>query len=180
LHSDQSNCRPFATLASARVAFFGSYLFFKLDVLIGPSSLVLKEPGDISRVYNRLGWIYLRGCGQKQANAILAKSMFLRACEAHATAASWAGVGLSCLRLKEMTDAEDAFSEANILNNKDPDVWGYLALLCLTQNRVFEANQAIKQAMKCGLSNAELYSYVEVSFRYPFIFLFLTFSFSVP
>lgn len=51
-------------------------------------------------------------------------------------------------QLEELSEAEDALSEANILNNKDPEVWGYLSLLCLKTGRKIEAEQAYKYAIK--------------------------------
>ena len=34
-------------------------------------------------------------------------------------------------QLGEISEAEDALAEANILNNKNADVWAYLSLVCL-------------------------------------------------
>ena len=52
---------------------------------------------------------------------------------------SWCFIGL---QLGELLEAEDALSEANILNNKEPKVWGYLSLVCLQVSRLFKsANQ---------------------------------------
>ena len=48
----------------------------------------------------------------------------------------------------EFSEAEDALSEANILNNLDPVVWAYLVLLCQHTNRPTEAEQALKYAIK--------------------------------
>ena len=45
------------------------------------------------------------------------------------------GVGISCYRLGELKEAEQALSEANILNNTDPEVWGYLSMVCLKTSR---------------------------------------------
>ena len=51
-------------------------------------------------------------------------------------------------QLNELTEAEDALSEANILNNSDPEVWGYLSLVCLKTGRQLESEQAYKYAIK--------------------------------
>ena len=50
--------------------------------------------------------------------------------------------------MNELAEAEDALSEANILNNSDPEVWGYLSLVCLKTGRQLEAEQAYKYAIK--------------------------------
>ncbi len=41
-------------------------------------------------------------------------------------------LGLSLLRLGELALSEDAFTQANILDDLNPKVWGYMAILCLT------------------------------------------------
>ena len=52
------------------------------------------------------------------------------------------------LQLKEYSEAEDALSEANMLNNLDPIIWAYLALICYKTGRKQEANQAVNFAVK--------------------------------
>ena len=63
-------------------------------------------------------------------------------------------------QLNELTEAEDALSEANILNNSDPEVWGYLSLVCLKTGRQLEAEQAYKYAIK--VKGATFYSSIMV------------------
>ncbi len=53
-------------------------------------------------------------------------------------------------QLGELSESEDALSEANILNNTDSEVWAYLSLVCLKTGRQLEAEQAYKYAMKVG------------------------------
>jgi len=69
---------------------------------------------------------------------------------------SWLGVGIACYRLGELSEAEDALSEANVLNNNDPEVWAYLSLVCLKTNRRLEAEQAYKYAVKLNLEEGPL------------------------
>lgn len=51
-------------------------------------------------------------------------------------------------QMNELSEAEDALAEANILNNTDPEVWAYLSLVCLRTNRQLEAEQSFKYAVK--------------------------------
>jgi len=53
--------------------------------------------------------------------------------------------------LNELAEAEDALSEANILNNEDCEVWGYLSMVCLRTGRQLEAEQAYKYALKVSI-----------------------------
>jgi hypothetical protein len=47
-----------------------------------------------------------------------------------------------------------------VLNNRDSEVWAFLALLCLMQDRQFEANQSISQAIRLGIRDADVLRYV--------------------
>ena len=56
--------------------------------------------------------------------------------------------GLLLSQLGDLCDAEDALTEANVLNNLEPEVWAYLCLLCLDTERDVEAEQAYKYTLK--------------------------------
>lgn len=125
------------------------------------------EPKDVTTAYIRLGTLYLMQAGSilgdssKRTAAEIdfakkAKSMFLRSCEAGPSAKGWLGVGKACIILEALGEAEDALAEANVLNNRDSDVWAYLTLLCLMQDRQFEANQCISQALHQGIKDPEI------------------------
>ncbi|KAL5271118.1 hypothetical protein ACHWQZ_G001688 [Mnemiopsis leidyi] len=106
---------------------------------------------DTHSIRLRLASIYLQ---LQQYSA--AKNMFLLACRDSASCITWLGVGISCYRLGELSEAEQALSEANILNNTDPEVWGYLSLVCLKTSRKLEAEQSYKYALRVGLKDADL------------------------
>lgn len=61
----------------------------------------------------------------------MARDMYLHACSHTPSSLTWLGVGVACYRLGEHEEAEEALCEANILNNHDPEVWAYLAMVCL-------------------------------------------------
>ena len=61
-----------------------------------------------------------------------ARTVFLKCCKERVSTTSWYYLGLSMLRLGELCSAEDAISQANILDNTNPKIWGLMAILCLT------------------------------------------------
>lgn len=109
------------------------------------------EASDMHAIYLRLASIYLeKGEFEK------AKTTFLKACVRSPSCVSWLGVGIACYRLGDLAEAEDALSEANILNNKDAEVWSYLSLVCLETGRQLEAEQSYKYALKLNLQDEKL------------------------
>ncbi|TRZ24200.1 hypothetical protein HGM15179_002886 [Zosterops borbonicus] len=120
----------------------------------------VEDAEDIHFVYLRLGSIYLE---EKEYGR--AKQIYLLACDNSATCLTWLGVGIACYKMEEMLEAENALSEANALDNTNPDVWGYLALICLHVSaqplqpgggRHLEAEQCYKYSVKLGLRNEAL------------------------
>jgi len=85
-----------------------------------------------------------------------AKELFLQACRLAPSCTSWLGAGSACLRLKHKAEAEECLSEANVLNNREPAVWGQLALLCVQQERLPEAEQALHHALKLELTDDQV------------------------
>ena len=49
------------------------------------------------------------------------------------------------------------------MNNRDNEVWAHLAVLCLIQKRVFEANQAVSQALRLGIKDPAILKYEDFS-----------------
>lgn len=48
------------------------------------------------------------------------------------------------MKLGDLAEAEDALSEANILNNKDAEVWSYLLLVCLEVSVDYQVARAVR------------------------------------
>ncbi|KAK4469221.1 hypothetical protein MN116_006795 [Schistosoma mekongi] len=114
-------------------------------------ALVTWPPKDQHILLLRLGSIYLQE--QKYHEA---KDIYLRACKNCPTCATWLGVGKACYRLEELDDAEEALTEANYINNRNPEVWAYLSMICLKTNRRTEAEQSYKYCIKMKLNDTSL------------------------
>lgn len=127
----------------------------------------VSDAQEMHSIYLRLASIYLQDQRFQEA-----KNTFLLACKKSPSCVSWLGVGIACYRLGELAESEDALSEANILNNTDPEVWGYLSMVCLKTGRQLEAEQAFKYALKLNLQDGDLLSEIhqiqqEVGFGNP-------------
>uniref|UniRef100_A0A5K4ET78 Putative o-linked n-acetylglucosamine transferase, ogt n=1 Tax=Schistosoma mansoni TaxID=6183 RepID=A0A5K4ET78_SCHMA len=113
--------------------------------------LITWPPKDQHILLLRLGSIYLQELKYKEA-----KDIYLRACKNSPTCATWLGVGKACYRLEELENAEEALTEANYINNRNPEVWAYLSMICLKTNRRTEAEQSFKYCIKMKLNDTEL------------------------
>eukprot|EP01017_Pseudomicrothorax_dubius_P014697 TRINITY_DN1715_c0_g6_i4.p1 TRINITY_DN1715_c0_g6~~TRINITY_DN1715_c0_g6_i4.p1 ORF type:complete len:220 (-),score=70.97 TRINITY_DN1715_c0_g6_i4:133-744(-) len=104
-------------------------------------------------MFLRLGYIFLRRKSWPDAKAV-----FLRACELFRQSSyAWLGIGISCTRMGDYKEAEEALTEANIFDPLNADTWGYLALMCLHDNgRVIQANQALREMFNAGVEQIEL------------------------
>ena len=80
----------------------------------------------------------------------------MQACAVRPCASTWLGAGIAYLRLQEHHKAETALMEANVMNNRHAEVWGYLALLALHTGQEAEAEQAMMWAHRCELTNVQL------------------------
>jgi len=60
-----------------------------------------------------------------------AKTVFLKACKERMSTTAWIYLGMSLLRLNDLTAAEDAIDQANILDSQNNLSWALSAILCL-------------------------------------------------
>lgn len=86
-----------------------------------------------------------------------AKVMFEMCASNYDTAFSFMNLGVSCLYLKEYTNAEKVLQKANILDTTNPDVWGYITLAMLKNDcRINSAFQSLKESIRLGIYNTDL------------------------
>nr|XP_020861833.1 cilia- and flagella-associated protein 70 isoform X2 [Phascolarctos cinereus] len=109
------------------------------------------DAAEMHFIYLRLGSIYL-----EEGEYEKAKNTYLLACKKSPSCLTWLGVGIACYRLEELTEAEDALSEANAMNNYNAEVWAYLTLVCLKAGRQLEAEQSYKYTLKLKLKDEAL------------------------
>ena len=56
-------------------------------------------------------------------------------------------------------------SKANLMDNTNTDIWGYITILCLRHGkRVIQANQVLNEALKLNLNNVEILKEIAVSY----------------
>ena len=87
-----------------------------------------------------------------------ALNVMLFGCSVYPSATLFNLVGICCLRLDRLQDAEDALQEANLIDNRNPNVWAYLCVLCLHggSQRMPEAEKSLEQALRLGLTNTSV------------------------
>lgn len=89
-------------------------------------------------------------------------------------------LGIAYLRLDLYPKAETCLQHANVLDNRNPDVWSYYCLLCLSDRssnnpntdqtalkgpiRLEEANKCLNQAIRLKLSNGSLLRELSVAY----------------
>ncbi|KAL0022439.1 hypothetical protein WJX79_000099 [Trebouxia sp. C0005] len=102
-------------------------------------------------LYLRLGTTFLA-----EGEFEYARNVYVQACAVRPCASTWLGAGIAYLRLQDYDNADVALMEANVMNNRHAEVWGYLALLALHTGQAAEAEQATMWALRCELCNTQL------------------------
>lgn len=105
--------------------------------------------------------------------ALIAASRFedaldamLLGCRVYPSSTLFHLVGVCCLRLERMIDAEDALQEANLIDHRNAEVWAYLTILCLStgDHRLEEAEKSCQQALRLGLQSSAVLREIAMAF----------------
>ncbi|XP_046666346.1 cilia- and flagella-associated protein 70-like [Homalodisca vitripennis] len=99
----------------------------------------------------RLGNIFLSEGDHQEAHAY-----YLDICSNSPTPLSWLGLGVTAFLNHDLDDAELALSEANLLDCRLSQVWGYLALVNLLMARPEIYHRCLSQALRYGLDDPVL------------------------
>ena len=75
-------------------------------------------------------------------------------------------LAVALLHLGDLKEAEDTLIEANLLDNRHPEIWGYLCLVCLSSGpfRTVEAEKCLDQSLRLGLGDPALLRELATSF----------------
>ena len=69
---------------------------------------------------------------------------------------AWTALGVCCLRMGDLEEAEVALCQANEMDKWDATTWGYCAVLCALMNRRLEGEQAVCWACDLQLRDFRL------------------------
>ncbi|KAG2382328.1 hypothetical protein C9374_005530 [Naegleria lovaniensis] len=83
-----------------------------------------------------------------------ARDTYLNAAKIVSSCTAWLGAGIAYFRLAEYNLSEQALNEANIQNNRNATVWGYLTLLALINKKEKEAEKCLRESLKHGLKSS--------------------------
>ena len=85
-----------------------------------------------------------------------ALDVYTQGCAARPCSSTWLGAGVAYFKRGEYEKADIAMREANICDTHNALVWGWLALVATTTDRIPEAETALKWAYREGLEDAAL------------------------
>ncbi|KER23419.1 hypothetical protein T265_14644, partial [Opisthorchis viverrini] len=142
-------------LTRARLCLTSDYL----DYATASAELVQVTELDPENVE---GWCLLGHMHNGSGEIELARSCYERCLllttwppvDAHLVQLRLGSMYLESNELREMENAEKALEEANFLNNRDPNIWAFLSLICLQTGRKVEAEQTYKYAIKMKLDDS--------------------------
>ncbi|KAF5302305.1 hypothetical protein FQA39_LY10344 [Lamprigera yunnana] len=121
---------------------------------------MFNKPDDLHLLYVYLALIY-----ERLDNKQFSRKLLLLACKYSPTPYTWLATGLLYYGQKDLISAEQCLMQANLCDNRLPEVWGYLVLINLEMNRYNEAKMCYKQTKKNKIENVELLSKIEEAWK---------------
>ncbi|KAF2902345.1 hypothetical protein ILUMI_03836 [Ignelater luminosus] len=109
------------------------------------------RPDDVHLLYLYLAVVHDR-LGNRQA----ARKLLLVACKHSPTPYTWLTVGVLYYSQNDLLSAEQCLIQANLCDNRLPEIWGYLTIINLELHRQSEAELCYKQAKKNKMRDEEL------------------------
>lgn len=97
------------------------------------------------------GCLELGKCYLSHARFDQAKKIFLSICSLAPNSSSWLGAGMAYYKEGDMQKAEAALVEGNVLDPWNFKIWAYLTLVCLSTNRMDEAEFSFQQSLKSNI-----------------------------
>jgi tetratricopeptide (TPR) repeat protein len=135
----------------------GNAYYFKKNIFDSEESYVkairFKSEGqyNITMLY-RLGMTYIKRKTWSDAKTVF--QHILKDNPGYAFA--WRYLGLAYMRLGEYESAEESLNEANLLDIENPQVWGYLTILCILMERKNQALECLNEFIKGNYNDLEM------------------------
>lgn len=114
---------------------------------------------DLKMLY-RLGYTFIKRQTWDDAKTVFVEILKINPNFSFA----WRYLGLSLMRLGNHTSAEEALSEANLLDIENYENWGFLTLFCLKEERKYQAIECLNELFKTKYSNIEILEEIAESF----------------
>lgn len=101
------------------------------------------RPDDVHLIYIRNAMVL-----ESLDKAYESKKMLLLSCKYSPTPYTWLGAGMIYFKQRDFISAEECLSQANILDNRLPEIWAHLALTNIELGKECEAQLCYRQAVK--------------------------------
>ncbi|CAH1975157.1 unnamed protein product [Acanthoscelides obtectus] len=85
-----------------------------------------------------------------------ARKFVLLSCKYNPSPSTWLKAGQLYFKQNDLLSAEECFSEANLRDNRNADIWAYLCLVNLRLDRENEAMLCYNQVLRCNLEDKKL------------------------
>lgn len=113
------------------------------------------RPDDLHMLF-----VYLALISEKTGDKQFARKLMLLTCKYSPTPYTWLACGLLYFGQKDLISAEQCLIQANLCDNRLPEIWGYLMLINVELHRYNEAELCYKQTLKVVILICFLISFV--------------------